>query len=273
MSFIIDSHCHLNHDRLKHIGDVSDIVQNARDKNIQGMLTISCRIAQEYDRLIEIVEANDNVWCTIGTHPHDADVEDEVAFSVDDLVKFAKSHPKIVGIGESGLDYYYNHASKEGQQQRFRNHIRACMETGMPLVIHARDADDDIIRILKEEGAGEGSNLTGVLHCFSSGRALAEEGVKLGFYVSFSGMLTFKRSEDLRDIAKDLPLDRLLVETDSPYLAPEPHRGGINQPAYVEHTALTLAKLHDKTREEIAEITTQNFFNLFPLAKNTWVQP
>lgn len=272
MAYLIDSHCHLNHDRLKHEGDVSDIVNAANERGIAGMLTISCRIAQEYDRLIEIVEAHDNVWCTIGTHPHDADVEEEAALSVDNLVRLSQRHPKIVGIGESGLDYFYKHASVEGQQERFRNHIRACIETGQPLVIHARDADDDIARILKEEGAGAGSNLKGVLHCFSSGRQLAETGIDLGFYISFSGMLTFKKSDELRAIAKDVPLDKLLVETDSPYLAPEPHRGGINQPAYVEHTALCLAKIHDKTREEMAEITSNNFFNLFDRAKNTWVE-
>lgn len=273
MSFIIDTHCHLNHDRLKTEGDVTQIVNAARAQNVAGMVTISCRIAQEYERLIEIAESHDNVWCTIGTHPHDADVPEEAALSVEDLVRYAGSHKKIIGIGESGLDYFYKNSSVEGQQESFRKHIRACMETKMPLIIHARDADEDIIRILKEEGAGQGSELSGVFHCFSSGRKMAEEGLELGFYISLSGMLTFKRSEELRDIAANVPLDRLLVETDSPYLAPEPHRGGINQPAYVMHTNTQLAKLFDLTSEEMAKITTRNFFNLFDKAQDTWVDP
>lgn len=271
--FLIDSHCHLNHNGLKSAGDVQDIVQQAKSQNIQGMLTISCRIAKEYDTLLSIANANENVWCTVGTHPHDADVPEEVAYSLEDIVKLASADPKIVGIGESGLDYFYKHASVEGQKASFRKHIRACMETGLPLVIHARDADDDIIDILKEEGAGPQSNLKGVLHCFSSGRRLAEVGLELGFYVSFSGMLTFKKMQDLRDIAKDVPLSRVLVETDAPFLAPEPYRGKTNQPAYVQHTATQLAKIHDLTSEEIANITTQNFFDLFDKAKQTWVQP
>lgn len=273
MSFIIDSHCHLNHDRLKHEGDVDTIVNAARAQNVAGMVTISCCIAQEYDRLIEIAESHDNVWCTIGTHPHDADVPEEAALSTDDLVRLATSHEKIIGIGESGLDYFYNNSSVEGQQESFRKHIRACMKTKMPLIIHARDADEDIIRILKEEGAGPDSDLRGVFHCFSSGRKMAEEGIELGFYISLSGMLTFKRSDELRDIAARVPLDRLLVETDSPYLAPEPHRGAINQPAYVTHTNTQLAKLFDLTSEEMAKITTRNFFNLFDKAQKTWVDP
>ncbi len=249
------------------------MVASAKSMNVQGLLTISCRIAQEYDTLTAIAARHDNVWCTVGTHPHDADEPAEVAYSVDDIVRLARAHPKIVGIGESGLDYFYKHSSEDGQKASFRKHIHACIETGLPLVIHARDADDDIIQILKEEGMGTNPSLKAVFHCFSSGAEMARKGVDMGVYVSFSGMLTFKKADELRDIARHVPLDRLLVETDSPYLAPEPHRGAMNQPAYVTHTATCLAKVHNLTSEEMATITSRNFFNLFDKAKDTWVDP
>lgn len=272
-SYLIDSHCHLNHDRLLHEGGADALVAAANGNNVRGLLTISCRIAQEYDTLTDIAARHDNVWCTVGTHPHDADDEAEAKYTADDIARLARAHPKIVGIGESGLDYYYKHSSPEGQQASFRKHIHACIETGLPLVIHARDADEDIIRILQEEGMGTNPALKAVFHCFSSGAEMARQGLEMGVYMSFSGMLTFKKADELRDIARSVPLDRLLVETDSPYLAPEPHRGGINQPAYVAHTATCLARVHNLTSEEMADITTRNFFNLFDKAKDTWVDP
>lgn len=264
---VIDSHCHLNHNRLIDLGGASGMVKAANEAGVSGMLTICCRMAEEPDTLKAITDANKNVWCTIGTHPHDAGEAAEKAFSEDDIVALATSHPKIVGIGESGLDYFYKHSEPDDQQASFRRHIRACIRTGLPLVIHARDADQDIIRILREEGAQAGGPLRGVMHCFSSSRWMAEQALDIGFYLSFSGMLTFNKSDELRAIAADTPLDRVLVETDSPYLAPEPHRGGINQPAYVVHTAARLAQVHNLTRDEMAVITTRNFFTLFDRAK------
>ena len=231
------------------------------------MLTICCRIADEFPEVLATAKKFSNVWCTVGTHPHDASKPGELAITQDRLVKLAKSDPKIVGIGETGLDYFYKHSTPEDQQLSFRKHIRACIETDMPMVVHARDADEDIIRIIREEnGSGK---LRGVMHCFSSGRKMAEEALDLGFYISFSGIVTFKTATELHDIAKTIPLNRVLVETDAPYLAPTPHRGKINQPAYVINTGKQLAKLHNITEEKVAAHSKENFFNLFSRAKLT----
>ena len=237
----IDSHCHLNHDKIKPVGEPSQIIEAAKSAGVEGMLTISCRIQGEFPQILDIAKTNDNVWCTIGTHPHDAGLDAEQNTSLEELVKLAKSDAKIIGIGESGLDYFYDNSPRDLQEKSFRKHIKACLETDLPLVVHARDADDDIIRILKEEGAGKG--LRGVMHCFSSGRKMAEEALDFGFYISFSGIVTFKQAVELRAIAKDVPLDRILVETDAPYLAPTPHRGKVNQPAFVVHTGAVMAEI------------------------------
>lgn len=260
----IDSHCHLIHKRLLHIGGAEQVVKNAKAAGIDGMLTVCCDIGYEFPQVLETVRSFDNVWGTIGTHPHDAGREEEKAVTLDKLVALAQSDPKIVGIGESGLDYYYKNSTVEDQQDSFRKHIRACLETGLPLVVHARDADEDIIHILKEEG--EGAGLKGVMHCFSSSRALGEQALDFGFYISFSGIVTFKNSGDLRDFAKDVPLERTLIETDAPFLAPEPHRGQVNEPALVVHTASVLADLHGVSEDLMATHTKQNFFNLFDRA-------
>jgi TatD DNase family protein len=262
----IDSHCHLNHERLKEIGSPEEIVQNAAKMGVSNMLTICCRIADEFPAVLSVAQKFPNVWCSIGSHPHDAGKPDEKAVTQDQLVKLAKSDPKIIAIGESGLDYFYNHSPKEDQQESFRKHIRACIETNLPLIVHARDADEDIIKILKEEGAG--TDLTGVMHCFSSGPKMAEEALEIGFYISFSGILTFKHAEELRYIARNIPMDRILVETDAPYLAPVPHRGETNQPAYMPHTGAALAEVKGVGVEDIAVQTTKNFFNLFNKAKS-----
>lgn len=259
----IDSHCHLNHEKLKDEGTPEDIVRNAKLSGVDGMLTICCRIADEFPEVLATAKKFDTVWCTIGTHPHDAGKESEKAITLDQLVTLAQSDPKIIGIGESGLDYYYNNSSHEDQQESFRKHIRACIETDLPLVVHARDADDDIIKIIREEGAGK---LRGVMHCFSSTRKMAEEALALGFYISFSGIVTFKQAEELRAIAKDVPLDRILVETDAPYLAPVPNRGKTNQPAYVLHTGAVLADLKTLDKETMAKHSKENFFSLFTKA-------
>ncbi len=269
MAFYIDSHCHLNNPKIAHVGDPATLVARANAAHVAGMVTICCRMSEEPDTLKSICDANRNVWMTVGTHPHDASNEAEKAFTTDAIVKLAQSHPKIVGIGESGLDYFYDFADRADQAEGFRKHIRACIETGLPLVVHARDADEDIIKILKEEGAGK-KNLTGVMHCFSSGAQMALEALDLGFYLSMSGIVTFKNADALRAIAKAAPLDRILIETDAPYLAPEPHRKLTNEPALVVHTAKVVADIFDMTREEIGTKTADNFFNLFTRARDSW---
>lgn len=270
----IDSHCHLTHSHIKDLGTPQDLVKTANNNGIAGMVTICCRIAEEFDSILKTVRPMKNVWCSVGTHPHDASVEAERLISRDDIVRLAKSDQKVIGIGESGLDYYYDYSTPQDQQDSFRKHIQACMETGLPLIVHARDADEDTMRIIREESDNNKDNvLKGVLHCFSSGEAMAMDALDIGFYISFSGMITFKKSDELRDIARKVPIDRVLVETDAPYLAPTPYRGKINQPAYVEYTALELARMHDKTREEMGQITADNFFNLFIKAKETWLAP
>jgi TatD DNase family protein len=221
------------------------------------MLTISTRV-DRFDVIARLAEAHDDISCTIGTHPHSAD--DEVDVTTEQLVALAR-HPKVVGVGETGLDYYYDNSPREIQQEAFRRHIRAAIELDMPLIVHTRDADADTIRILREEGTG--TRLSGLLHCFSSSAQLAEEALDFGFYISFSGIVTFKNSGGLRDIAKTVPLDRMLVETDAPFLAPIPKRGQRNEPAYVVHTAATLAELHGIDVAVLGERTSANFFALF----------
>ncbi|MGB4106716.1 MAG: TatD family hydrolase [Alphaproteobacteria bacterium] len=262
----IDSHCHLNHPKIAELGTPESLVKTASDNGVDGMLTICSRIVDEFPEILAIAKRLPNVWCTVGTHPHDAGKPDELTVTQDALVALANSEPKIVGLGESGLDYFYKHSSPEDQGKSFRKHIRACIETDLPLVVHARDADEDIIRTLREEGAG--SNLTGVMHCFSSGRAMAEQALELGFYISFSGILTFKSAAELQDIARNVPLERVLVETDAPFLAPVPHRGKTNQPAYVKETGKFLAQLHNTNEETIAKHCKNNFFKLFKKAGN-----
>jgi len=252
---LVDSHCHLDFPDFAE--ERADIVARALAAGVERMVTISTRVRQ-FPTILEIAETYEPVYCSVGTHPHNAGEESDV--TADQLVKLA-GHPKVVAIGEAGLDYFYDKAPRDAQARSFRAHIDAARRTGLPLVIHARDADDDMAAILEEE-SGKGA-FPFILHCFSSGRALAEAGVKLGGYVSFSGILTFKKSEELREIAASLPLDRLLVETDSPYLAPVPFRGKRNEPPYVAHTAKVLAETLAMSSDEIARITTDNFFRLF----------
>lgn len=261
---LIDSHCHLNHEKFE--GEPAEtLIKRAQNAGIEGMVTISTRIVDEFPQILKIAQAHDNVWCTIGTHPHHAGVEHEQEVSLEDLVKLAVSDPNIVGIGESGLDYYYDYAPVGAQKESFRKHIQACIETDLPLIVHAREADRDIMDIIREEGTG--TKLKGVMHCFSSSAQMAEEALDFGFYISFSGIVTFKKAQELQDIAQNVPLERMLLETDAPYLAPEPYRGKINEPAYVTYTAKKLAELHNISEEEIATYTTKNFFTLFDKAK------
>jgi len=252
---LVDSHCHLDFPELK--TDLDGVLDRARAAGVGLMVTISTRVGQ-FNELRALVEGHDHVFCSIGTHPHNAD--EELGIAADELIRIAE-HPKVVAIGEAGLDYHYHHSTPANQAAGLRAHIAAARETGLPLVIHARDADADIAALLEEE-AGKGA-YPAVLHCFSSGRDLAMTGISLGFYVSLSGILTFKNSEEIRAIAAELPMDRLLVETDAPYVAPPPHRGKRNEPAFVADTAAVLAQVRSVSADEIAHVTTENFFKLF----------
>ncbi len=255
---LVDSHCHLDFPDLA--SRLPQVLANAGAAGIGRMVTISTYV-RRFDIYRALAEAHESVFCTVGTHPHSAAAEPDVP--VDEIAALSR-HPRCVAIGEAGLDYFYDKSPRDVQQRVFRSHIAAARETGLPLVIHARDADADMIRILEEEM--KSGPYRAVLHCFSSGAALAEAGVALGFYVSFSGILTFKKSEELRRIAAALPRDRLLVETDAPYLAPTPHRGHTNEPAYAVHTAKVLAETIGVSETDIAQLTTDNFYRLFEKA-------
>lgn len=266
----IDSHCHLNHERTAE-GDTPEvIVARAKSGGVDGMLSICCEIATEFDALLKTVKPLENVWCSVGTHPHDAGIQAEKDITLEQLITLANSDNKIIGIGESGLDYFYMRSTPVDQEESFRKHIRACIATDLPLIVHARDADADIMRVIRDENGKAGKKVRGVMHCFSSGPGLAREALAEGFYISFSGIVTFKKSTELQDIAKTVPLDRLLVETDAPFLAPEPYRGKTNEPTYVKYTGEYVAGVLNRDPAKIASITRENFFNLFTRAKKTW---
>ena len=253
---LVDSHCHLDFPDFD--AERGDVVARARAAGVSHMLTICTRLGQ-VRRNLDLVEPLADVSLAVGVHPHEANSEGDV--DVDRLVEIA-THPKVVGIGETGLDYYYTHSTPERQQASFRTHIRAARAAGLPVIVHTRDAEDDTIAILREE-AGANGTLRGVLHCFSGSRRLAEAGVELGLHVSFSGILTFKGAGELRETARALPEDRLLVETDAPYLAPVPKRGKRNEPAFVIHTAACLAEVRGVDPTAIARATTDAFLRLF----------
>jgi len=252
---LVDSHCHL--DFPDFANELDDVVARARSAGIGRMVTISTRVAQ-HAHVLAIAERFPDVFCSVGTHPHNA--HEELDVTTADLCARTK-HPKVVAIGEAGLDYHYDHSPRATQEQSFRRHIAAARETALPLVIHTREADADTTKILAEET--EKGAFPAVLHCFTGGRDLAFKGIELGFYVSFTGILTFKKSDELRAIAKALPADRILVETDAPYLAPGRYRGKRCEPAYVVETAKVLADVRGTTEAEIARQTTENFFRLF----------
>lgn len=256
---LVDSHCHLDFPDFD--DDRADVLARAQARGVETFVTISTRVRQ-FARLQAILDTHENVWASIGTHPHNAAEEPDV--TVDDLVAMA-ANPKVVAIGEAGLDYHYDSSPRDEQARGFRRHIAAARETGLPLVIHAREADDDIASILEEE-MGQGA-FTAILHCFSSGAKLARRGLDLGLYVSFSGIVTFKNAESIREVARFVPLDRMLVETDAPYLAPPPNRGKRNEPAFVADTAARLAEAIDVPLETLAAATTANFYRLFSKAK------
>ncbi len=252
---LVDSHCHLDFPDFD--TDRDAVVARAREAGVDTMVTISTRVAK-FDRLKALTERYERIFCSIGTHPHNA--ADEPDVTADDLARIADD-PAVVAIGEVGLDYHYDNSPREAQREGFLRHVAAARMTQLPLVIHAREADTDVADILTEE-MGKGA-FPAILHCFSSGRDLAMTGVALGLHVSFSGILTFKKSEELRAIAADVPLDRLLVETDAPYLAPPPHRGSRNEPSYVVETAKVLAEAKAISYDQLAAATSDNFFNLF----------
>ncbi|MCP3054464.1 TatD family hydrolase [Aurantimonas marianensis] len=253
--FLVDSHCHLDVPDFE--GEHVELLTRAKAEGVGLFVTISTHVAR-IERLKQLTRAHAEIFASVGTHPHNAAAEPDT--SVAELVRLSQDE-KIVAIGEAGLDYFYDKAPREIQETVFRRHIEAARETGLPLVIHSRDADADMIRILEDE-SGKGA-FPFILHCFSSGRRLAEAGLALGGYVSFSGILAFKKSEEIRAIAADVPMNRLLVETDAPYLAPPPYRGKRNEPAYVRHTAAVLAKTKGVDLGEIAQQTSDNFFALF----------
>ena len=252
---LIDSHCHL--DFPDFADDLDAIIARARDAGIGRIVTISTRV-RRHDQVLAIAERFGDVFCSVGTHPHHAQEEPDV--TVDDLVARTR-HPRVVAIGEAGLDYHYHYSPVEAQEEGFRRHIAAARATGLPLVIHSRDADDDMARILEEE-TRKGA-FSAVLHCFTGGRDLAQRAIALGLSISFTGILAFKKSDELREIAAELPADRILVETDAPYLAPGKFRGKRNEPSYVVETAKVLANVRGVDLDRIAGQTNENFFRLF----------
>lgn len=257
---LIDHHCHLDFPQFAQ--DLPGVISRAKTAGVGAMVTISTHV-KKIDTLLALAQRDADLYCSVGTHPHNADQEMDVTTS--DLVRIATSHDEIVAIGEAGLDYFYQKSTRENQAEGFRRHIAAARITGLPLEIHTRDADDDCKAILEEEHA-KGA-FPALLHCYTGGMDLAMRAVELGLYVSFTGVVSFKKSEALRDIARAVPLERILVETDAPYLAPEPFRGKTNEPAYVVHTAAAIAKARGISLDEMASATTQNFFRLFTKVK------
>ncbi|MEQ1890211.1 MAG: TatD family hydrolase [Alphaproteobacteria bacterium] len=252
---LVDSHCHL--DFPEFAGEMDHVVRRAALAGVGMMLTICTRIS-EFERIRDVAGKFAHIYCSVGIHPHEAD--SEPAADCARIVSLT-DNPKVIGVGETGLDYFYEHSSREAQQISFRAHISAARETGLPLIVHARDADADTIAILRDE-AGKGA-FPGVIHCFTAGPELARAALDLGLYISLSGIVTFKSARDLRETAKMIPSNRLLVETDAPFLAPMPHRGKRNEPAFVADTARYLAEFFGETREAFSDRTTDNFFTLF----------
>jgi TatD DNase family protein len=257
---LIDSHCHL--DFPDFTDKIPEFIARAKDHDVTIMQTICTRISR-FDEVLNIAKTHDNIFCSIGNHPNN--VEEEGIVSAAEIVKLCE-HPKTIGIGETGLDYYYEHSDRELQKQSFIEHIKASRETGLPIIIHTRSADNDTIDILTSE-MKKGA-FKGLIHCFTASAELAQKVLDLGFYISVSGIITFKNAQDLRDIIKHVPLQKLLVETDAPYLAPMPHRGKTNEPAFTKFTAEYLAELKGISYAEVAKQTTDNFYRLFSKAKS-----
>jgi TatD DNase family protein len=256
---LIDSHCHLNYEGLVERQD--EVLENARNRGVLGFLNISTR-QREWDDIIALAEREPDVWASVGVHPHEADAHPDLGAAA--LVERV-NHPRVVAIGECGLDYYYDNSDRGAQRERFQAHIEAARETGIPLVVHTRDAEEDTAEILRE--AVRNGGVTGVLHCFTGSAEFAKKALDLGFFISLSGIVTFKNAQDLQRTARMLPLGALLVETDSPFLAPVPHRGRKCEPAFVADTANFLAELRGEDPERLADATTENFYRLFRRAQ------
>jgi TatD DNase family protein len=255
---LIDSHCHLNYEGLVERQD--EVLENARQRGVQGFLNISTR-QKEWNDVIGVAERHADVWASVGVHPHEADAHPDLGAKA---LAEATSHSRVIAIGECGLDYYYDNSDRQAQRERFQAHIEAARQTELPLVVHTREAEADTTEIL--ESAVREGGVAGVLHCFTGSAELARKGLDLGFYVSLSGIVTFKNATALQEIAKWLPSNRMLVETDSPFLAPVPHRGQKCEPAFVADTAAFVAKLRGEAPDTLAEATTENFFRLFSRA-------
>ena len=256
---LIDSHCHLDDPRYGE--DLDVVLDRARRAGVGAMLTICTRLS-EFAGVLAIAEGRDDLWCSVGVHPHDA--AEEGVEDPSEIVPLT-DHPKVVGIGESGLDFHYDNSPRPDQRSSFARHIEASQETGLPLIVHTREADAETIQFLRDGTAG--GRLRGVIHCFSTSRELAEKAVEFGFYISLSGIVTFNQADELRSIVRDLPLDRLMVETDAPYLTPVPKRGRLNEPAYVAHTAAKVAEVVGLEPTALAKQTTENFYCLFAKAR------
>ena len=250
-----DSHCHLNYKGL--VEEQPAVLARARARGVSAMLNIATR-ESEWDDVLATAEREPDVWASVGVHPHEADQHPHI-----DTAKLVEraAHPRVVGIGESGLDYHYDHSDRERQQASFRAHIAACRETQLPLIVHTREAEEDTAAILAEE-MGKGA-YPGVIHCFTASGAFADRALELGLFISISGIVTFKNARDLQETARRLPLDRLLIETDAPFLAPVPNRGKTGEPSFVVDTAIFLADLRGEPIETIAEVTGENFHRLF----------
>jgi len=254
---LVDSHCHLDFPELA--GNLAAVLATMRDNDVGAALCVSVTI-EDFPKVLALAEHNDMLYASVGVHPDYPDLREP---SVAELVELAR-HPKVVAIGETGLDYYRLSGDLEWQRQRFRTHIRAARQARKPLIIHTRSAAADTLRLMQEESAGEAG---GVMHCFTERWEVAQGALDLGFYISFSGIVTFKNAKELKEVARRVPLDRLLVETDSPYLAPVPHRGQTNQPGWVKHVAEEVARLQGRSFAEVAAQTTENFFKLFNINK------
>jgi TatD DNase family protein len=256
---LIDSHCHLNYKGI--IEQQDDVLARARGRGVTAMLNISTR-ESEWDEVIGLAESQPDIWASVGIHPHEADAHPEI-----DAAKLIEraANPRVIAIGETGLDYYYDKSDREQQRTSFRSHIQAARQTGLPVIVHTRDAEEDTANILAEEM--EQGAFTGVIHCFTAGAEFGRKALDLGFYISLSGIVTFKNAADLQDIAKWLPEDRILVETDAPFLAPVPHRGKSGEPSFVADTAAFVADLRGITAQSLHDMTTDNFYRLFTKAK------
>ncbi|MEM9441688.1 MAG: TatD family hydrolase [Pseudomonadota bacterium] len=256
---LVDSHCHLDFPQLAENRD--GVLMRAEEAGVRVMQTITTKLSR-FSEIVKIAEAHENIWCSVGVHPHSADQEGPE--SPDCLLQHV-DHPKVIGVGEAGLDYFHNKSTPENQAAGFRAHIEAARQSGLPLIVHTRDADQDTLNLMKDELSK--GRYEAVIHCYSSSPELGFEAVELGFYLGLGGILTFKRSEELRETIRHISLDRILLETDSPYLAPEPYRGKKNEPAYVAHVAAKLAEVKQVSVDAIETATTDNFFRLFSKAK------